>query len=453
MDYYKMPLPDSLMRIRESRYDYSGFAKKITIGSENDYQKIKAIYQWVCANIDYDTTCKIHTADSCMSWKQGVCQAYCELFQQLAKAVDVRVEIVFGHAKGKEGAISSDGHAWLFAYTRENHGILLDPTWGAGTVDNGQFNRSKNCWVWFNVSPEWMILSHYPKDNSYQLVEDSITWEQFESLPVADILWLEYGLDPHEIYVKAKTDSISLPAFYIHGEGEFEVIDFPRTPTLKIGEYYTFRIKMKSDREFGLLNNSIYCQSKKWKSEGNGIYSITYMPRDTGSLSLSLFDKAQNHWDNLVKYKIEPPTEEDWKAVEPHYPLALPEMKAVKNLYADTWKRAGIDGQALLRLVREHHVSELPLFYEDKGQKLTAVAVPMNKKLKAGQNYTFRFYPRSGLRWMIINNREQYSDWKKSEDGMLSMTVEKVSKGSLILCVQLEADKPFWSCLEYEVSN
>jgi transglutaminase-like putative cysteine protease len=63
-----------IARLLEPQYDFRDLAKTITKGCKTDYQKIKAIYQWICNNIDYDTTYRIYTADSCIKARKGVCQ-------------------------------------------------------------------------------------------------------------------------------------------------------------------------------------------------------------------------------------------------------------------------------------------------------------------------------------------------------------------------------------------
>lgn len=450
-DYYKPPVPDSLQRQYATKYDFSDFVGKLTTDCRTDYEKLKAIYRWICANIDYDTNYQIHTADSCVEARKGVCQGYCELFYQLAKSAGVRTEIVFGSAKDKDGIVSVDSHAWIFAYTRTDRGILIDPTWGAGTVDNGVFHRRKNCMIWFDVSPEWMVMSHLPKDTTYQLLSEPLDSAQFQAIPPSDALWMEYGLDAHDIFTKARQGTLSLPSFFINGEGEFKLIDFPQSNTLSIGQNYTFRIRVTSGREFALINNSIYCRPPEWKSEGDGIFSVDYMPRDTGNLSIGLKNRERNYWDNMIKYRIETPTPDNWKVVEARFPLAMPEMRNVKHLYPDAWAKAGIDAHTLLALVRKHCVSELPILYSDRGQSLKIRSVPMSKKLKASQSHIFQFYPGNGQQWMVVNNDNRYTNWEKGTDGLLSMTLGSLEKGSLILYVQMEPAKPYVACLEYEV--
>lgn len=74
-------------------------------------------------------------------------------------------------------------HSWVFVYTKAYDGIFIDPTWGAGAVIDGKFIKSKNSDLWFNVSPYWMIFSHYPDSDLWTKLDIKISEYQFESLP------------------------------------------------------------------------------------------------------------------------------------------------------------------------------------------------------------------------------------------------------------------------------
>lgn len=449
---FKMPKTEDKVVVHDSRYDYTDMARKITAGAQGNYQKIKAIYQWICSNIAYDTHYRIYTADECVDAKKGVCQAYCELFYQLATSIGIQVEIINGKSKDPKGQIGQIGHSWLFAYTSENMGILIDPTWGAGYVKDGAFCHRNDCWVWFDVSPEWMLLTHFPNDKSYQLIDNPISWQEFLALPPVDDSWLEYGMDGMTLYKIACSRDQHLPTLYTGGEGEVEVIDFPLLKSLRIGEFYTFRIRMKNNRQFALINNSIYCKKPEWQSEGNDIYSVSFMPRETGNVRLALKDPQTKYWHYIIEYQIDKPANADWSNVERHYPLSLPEIKKVKNLSVDDWKLSGIDEHQMLKLIRENQVTELPILYTKKGQRLKLVSVPMNKHLNTGQAYTFSFYPQSGIRWALVNNKEWHKNFQVASDDMHTMTITPLP-GELCLYVQFNEGESYFCCLEYEVSK
>ena len=145
--------------------------------------KARAIYEWICANIAYDTTKQIHDANTCWNTKRGVCQAYCELFCYMAEKVGLTAEMITGKTKKQNGEISEEGHAWILVYKHEYDAILIDPTWGAGTVNGNKFVKNKDNSTWFNVSPYWMMFTHFPEKEEWSLLDINVTEEQFKDLP------------------------------------------------------------------------------------------------------------------------------------------------------------------------------------------------------------------------------------------------------------------------------
>ena len=436
-----------------TQYDWKEVAERITDDCATDYERLKVIYEWECKYIDFDTSYTIHTADSCYNNMRGVCQGYCELFYYIAAALGIKVEIVSGKSKNYLGQVSDDGHTWLFAYISEDSGILIDPTWGAGQLNNGVFERNKDHSLWFDVDPEWLILSHYPTHEVYQFLSEPLSEQEFRNLPVANTLWKTYGIPVHYIYEHLKAGDITLPKFYNRGEGEFEIIEIPMQDTLRIGSVYTFRIRMKTPLEFVVINRPIYCKRPEWKDEGDGVYSFQFMPRDTTRVTFALADKTRaNFWNNVLEYAIAPPTQGDWARVEKKYPLSMPEVKNVGHLYAEEWEKAGYDGQRLLKVIREQHITDLPSLHSDKGQKLQIATVPMMRRLKNGQTYTFTFFPQSGVKWaLVLNDTQWFDEWKQENNGAITMDVTLKSSGFLRLYVQMKEGENFWSCLDYDV--
>lgn len=145
--------------------------------------KARAIYNWICDNIAYDTTKHIYDANTCWNTRRGVCQAYCELFCYMADIVGLTAEIIAGKTKNHKGEISEESHAWIMVYKHQYDAMLIDPTWGAGSVDGNHFVRSKDNSSWFDVSPYWMIFTHLPEKQEWTLLDIDVTEEQFNDLP------------------------------------------------------------------------------------------------------------------------------------------------------------------------------------------------------------------------------------------------------------------------------
>lgn len=150
-------------------------------------EKARAIYNWICEDIAYDTTKQIHDAETCFRTKKGVCQAYCELFCYMAEAAGLTAEIITGKTKDAEGAISEEKHSWIYLFTHAYDGMLIDPTWGAGAVDGVKFVKNEDNSIWFNVSPYWMIFSHFPDEQYWTKLDFKVTEEKFRNLPFVKI--------------------------------------------------------------------------------------------------------------------------------------------------------------------------------------------------------------------------------------------------------------------------
>ena len=450
-DYFKKPNENNV--VKSSRYDYSLIAESITKDCITDYDKIKAIYLWLCNNIEYDTSYKIYHADECFDNKKGVCNAYSELFYYMAKSIGIDSEIVVGYTKDENGELKQPGHAWVFAYTRKNHGILLDPTWGAGYVSkDGKFIKNENSLHWFNVDPKWMILSHIPKDEKYQLLNRPVRVELFKSFQKIDELYLDYGLSVDRAYEAVIHNSLSLPDFFSSAIGHIEIVDIPQKHTLSIGDVYTFSIKvLDPNTEFSIINDNIWVKKDEWNSLGNGIYSIEFMPRNEGEVMLSIYNNTENLWHSFVKYNINEPSELNWRNVERVYSLSVPEAKNVKNLHPDNWDAIGISPQIMLNIIRKDNIKELPDLFVSKGQKLKVGVIPMNKYLNSSRMYSFDFYPKSGINWALINNDKWYKDWDINIDSMYTMKISP-EQGKLGLYVQFEKNASYWCVLQYIVN-
>ena len=100
----------------------------------DDYEKIKAIYDWLCTNVVYDHTnlnspeyMLKHTAYAAAINHTAVCQGYAVLFYRLALECGIDARVIAG--KG-EGANGWEDHAWNIVKLGGNY-YLLDATWDA----------------------------------------------------------------------------------------------------------------------------------------------------------------------------------------------------------------------------------------------------------------------------------------------------------------------------------
>lgn len=120
----------------------SNVLKSLNLSNKTDYQKIKAIYDYMCSNITYDYknlndnsyTLK-HTAYAALINKTAVCQGYATLFYRLALEVGVDARVITGDSGGP--------HAWNIVKLNGKY-YNVDSTWDAGLSTYSYFLKNMN---------------------------------------------------------------------------------------------------------------------------------------------------------------------------------------------------------------------------------------------------------------------------------------------------------------------
>lgn len=445
-----MPALHSETYISETRYDWSGLAQSITSPEKTDYQKARDIYDWLTANISYDTTYSIRTADATYENRRGVCQGYCELFYRLAQAVGLRSEIIFGKSKDADGTIDDVGHAWMFVFTDGNSGILVDPTWGAGSVSDGVFERHATD-EWFHAEPEWMIFTHFPDDPNFQLLQSAVTFDTFRRLPHFVPSLSKYGYKASEFLSSVLSGHTpEIPDFYpavieTHSRG----VKFPMEKELRVGTDYEFYILPEvAGTRYAIINGDRLCD--EWITSGNQT-AVRFMPHTAGELSVNVKTPGEeNSWTTLAKYNVAAPTADDISRLEAKHPLLSPVFAGVKDFRRSAIEELGVDGAALLAAVKSEGITTLPSLYPQVGSR--PVKVPWNGRLRAGNTYTFAVTPGSGLDFAVINNDEWTSQWTVDPaTGLVVITATPSAPGSLKISARIDETNSFYPILEYTV--
>lgn len=284
-------------------------ANGMTRNCKTQYQKAQAIYMWMCENIAYDTEETIKTADDCWMAKKGNHEAYVDMYVKLATAAGVEAKAVFG-TTGQDKARTPKNkdigdHAWVIA-TCEKGKILMDPTWGAGTVTKtmDEFIISDNPEEWFDVDPYWMIFTHYPKDKADQLLDSIVPERRFKSLPKLYPYLGQYGLDGKMMY-ELSLQRVRPPIFYETYQylpwTMVQLRNIPKNRTMIAGQTYEFTLeKIKPDVQIALRSSAgdSLISAAKWVRRGN-LYSIQITPMRADSITVMIDHK------NAITYIVE----------------------------------------------------------------------------------------------------------------------------------------------------
>ncbi|MBO6026095.1 MAG: hypothetical protein J6P73_02515 [Bacteroidales bacterium] len=258
----------------------------------SDYDKAKAIYEWECANIAYDLDCRIYSAQECWDQRKGVCQAYSDLFVKPASHCQLEAVTVSGDAKTLAYMDGDGRHAWVKVNT-ENGWILVDPTWGAGTIMEQGFVFYDHNMSWFDVDPEIMVFTHFPDNQDNMFLEEPVTKEQYKMLPLIKAEVTFAGWDAHELldYFLSHLGEPA-PLFYkgfTDGLGKFELVQMPFCGNMKVGETYILKIRS--------LDANVAPQGN-WLKNGD-LYQMVFHPDAEGELNIFL-----SGCGGIMKYEV-----------------------------------------------------------------------------------------------------------------------------------------------------
>lgn len=210
--------PDSLARIiPKNQYDTpEALAKALCKNLKTDRDKARAIFTWIAENVRYDFKAVDREPPKNVPRKQyeaeliertfkkgkGVCMDYSLLYKSMAEAVGLECAFIPGNSRSLvRNTLGS--HAWN-AVKIDGAWQLLDATWGAGFVEDGNdFNQYFQS-GFFLTPPRIFATNHFPKDEKWQLLDQPIDKETFKNQPV-----FTYG-DPERGI--ADVDPVGTPA-------------------------------------------------------------------------------------------------------------------------------------------------------------------------------------------------------------------------------------------------
>lgn len=171
------------------------FGQEIQREFPDSLKRLKAAYLWVIENLTYDCVgLKNKNArwalDSVLKSKKALCAGYVNVFRNLCDAAGLEcIDIQgFGRSGMDDLILKRDSfamnHTWN-AVKLAGRWQLIDVTWASGFTgdDCKHFTRHRNDW-YFCTDPRKFVWDHYPKDSSWQLIDQSIDWVEFRSYPL-----------------------------------------------------------------------------------------------------------------------------------------------------------------------------------------------------------------------------------------------------------------------------
>lgn len=192
--------------------DLRKLADRLTTPLSSDAEKFRAIYSWICSNVESDYQYyvtnktkreKLHNnPEALKKWnkkfstlvfkkllneKKTVCSGYAYLLKELAYSAGLSCVIIDGYGRTAEANIGGPGianHSWN-AIQLNGQWYLCDATWSSGSIDtqNGTFVKRFDE-AYFLADPSLFIRNHYPLDSSWILMPDKPTLPEFLKRPL-----------------------------------------------------------------------------------------------------------------------------------------------------------------------------------------------------------------------------------------------------------------------------
>lgn len=184
-------------------WDLTEFAQK-HLKEKEDLARF--FYYWTSTNIKYDQISLKEKNEGIISLeeyanrqdeyevyqnKKGVCAGYSKLFKWFMDEVDIEAVIISGYIRDERNHYveftKDDGfrHGWNAIKLNEKW-ILVDTTWGTSS-------DSTTSEFYFDMKPEWAIITHFPEDSNWQLLKKPLTLEEFNNSKFISPIWFFVG--------------------------------------------------------------------------------------------------------------------------------------------------------------------------------------------------------------------------------------------------------------------
>lgn len=168
----------------------TGISAYIKEHFSTDTARIRAIFDWVATNINYDIAKflnkndKVQPIADVLRTRLAVCVGYADLFNELCSLCNIHSMVISGYTKQK-GVVCTVSHAWVAAEL-DHKWYLFDPTWAAGYVNGNKFTKAYST-KYYKLSPDLMIMDHMPFDPLYEFLETTVSNKEFaQGKPTVD---------------------------------------------------------------------------------------------------------------------------------------------------------------------------------------------------------------------------------------------------------------------------
>ncbi|MDF2697818.1 MAG: hypothetical protein K0S65_6201 [Labilithrix sp.] len=185
---------------REVEVSIANVGKYIAERETDPMLRVKALHDWVADRVAYDVPAYLAKAipahdgdaDHVFRSRIGVCAGYAALLAELGKATGDEIHYVTGDVRSKHSPMEGEPHAWNVARINGTF-YVIDPTWDAGHPKGNAFEKAYKTEYLF-TPPDQFVLSHFPDDVKWQLLERPVSRADFFRRPVMTPAFVTFGL-------------------------------------------------------------------------------------------------------------------------------------------------------------------------------------------------------------------------------------------------------------------
>ncbi|MEM0994290.1 MAG: transglutaminase domain-containing protein, partial [Bacteroidota bacterium] len=184
IDTYAAQTPKNLHTDLEQLSTY------LAAGGQNELEQVRAIYQWILKNIEYDRKAYKNgnkrlnrSNEDVLTRGKAVCWGYANLLKAMTATVGIESSVISGYARTRLTDplnFVESNHAWN-AVRIAGKWYLLDVTWDSGLQSGADDFRKTYQRTYFLTEPEYFILNHVPANPIWQLLDCPISLAEAES--------------------------------------------------------------------------------------------------------------------------------------------------------------------------------------------------------------------------------------------------------------------------------
>jgi len=291
--------------------NFATLAAFLVSKAEGDKEKAWCIYRWVCDRLAYNVEAFLakkpgdNSVETVLKTRLCVCEGYSRMFLKLCQEAGLEAVKVQGIArngsKDAKGKPAFEFHAWN-AVKLDGKWELIESTFGSGSVDKKAFVKNFEP-MFFMVPPEQMRFTHFPENAKWQLLEKTISREDFAKQPLVQASLFKLGLSPASILKTTKSSSFGgFPEVFDVAKTKIKVVEVPLNAKLETGQIYRITIESPELSKVLIISNdkpqmNLQKQGSSFTGEVRAL---------SGTMLIAVQKPNQgNEYSFLLRYKVE----------------------------------------------------------------------------------------------------------------------------------------------------